>query len=422
MNVLYEPIAITGCGLISACGASPEDLWQAVQGPPRIPALWTGEKGLPPETLAIRRIENLPQPPAAAVIRRQHRADRLIHLALLAADAAWDTSGLSVFFDPQKHKNLAEHDSSSVAIVAGTSRGPVGKWTEAFARDSRRSGIRPTWAGESSLATLHGSLGALTGATGPSFTISTACSSGGHAIALGASLIATGQVECALVGGADAALDPFVLRQMFSTGILDSAAPQELPCRPFAASASGTMMGEGAAFLVLESGASARARKASVWGMLHGWGMAGDGCSASPESAGAVALEQAVHRALTASALQAQDIAYVNCHGTGTLVNDALESAWLRKLNTLRTHPVRYSSSKAATGHCLGATPVMEAILCLEALRRRELPSTPHTSEPASYAPPGLVLKSGEHMDNGFALSVSLGFWGASSALILGPS
>jgi 3-oxoacyl-(acyl-carrier-protein) synthase len=347
----------------------------------------------------------------------------MVRLALLAATSAWEDAGWTR--DVRGHF-AGELPSEEIGVVTGTARGSVGKWCEVM--ESVRSGAaaRPTWAGEASLAALHGTLATLVGATGPALTVSTACSSGGHAIALAASLIASGQVRCVLAGGADAPLEPLLLRQMFATGILDPAPPGERPCRPFDQSAAGTIMGEAGAFLVLESLDSAQQRGAPIRGLLHGWGMAGDGRSASPESAGAQALDQAVTRALSLTGCTPDAVTYVNCQGTGTVVNDSLESDWLHRFNRRRQEAknnacaVAYGSTKPATGHCLGATPVLEAILCLEGLRRGEIPRTPHTDTPAAYAPPGLVLRRGQPWNPGQALTVSLGFWGASSALLLG--
>ena len=429
-------MAITGFGLLFAGGNTPEALWQCVQGPERLPTWWEDEpratapggsaqgpglaaKGPDALGLSLRCLDPVPPLPQPPVIRRQHRADRSVRLALLAAASAWENAGAPR--DARGHF-VEEKNPADLAVVVGSSRGPVEKWGEALETARTGTASRPTWAGESSLAALHGALAALIGATGPAFTVSTACSSGGHALALGASLIASGQARRVLAGGADAPLTPLLLRQMFSTGILDSARPEERPCRPFDHTAAGTIMGEAAAFLVLESLDSAQDRGAPLRGLLQGWGMAGDGRSASAESAGALALDHAVNRALGQAQRTAEEVAYVNCHGTGTVVNDSLESHWLHQFNRQRREPVAYGSTKPATGHCLGATPVLEAILCLEALRRGELPRTPHTRTAAAYAPPGLVLEAGRPWPAGLALSVSLGFWGASSALLLGPA
>jgi 3-oxoacyl-(acyl-carrier-protein) synthase len=400
--VLRDPIAITGIGLLAAGANAPEELWENARLGRSPGQVRQFEENLPP--LAVCSIRD-PLPKPLVRLRRVHRADRVNRLSLAAGLRAWDNSGLE----------QAGLPASEIAVIIGTSRGPFRKWLEA--QSSPNAKLLPSLAADSTYASLHGGLAATIGAEGPAYTVSTACASGAHAIALAADHLAGGSATCALVGGVDAPLHPLLLGQFLATGILDLSLPPDLVCRPFDQSAGGTLLGEAGAFLVLETLHSAQARKAKIHGLLVGWGLAADGKSTSAESAGANALAGAVQRALARCGHQPKDFGYLNLHGTGTRKNDDLELAWLK--NFLPADKiVAYSSTKAVTGHCLGATPVLEAIICLEALRIGVLPPSAHCRTPHSAAPPGLVLEPNQPLARPLVLSTSLGFWGACAALV----
>lgn len=401
-------IAITGIGLLASQAQTPAELW-ALARCGRSPAqIRPPDDQLP--ALAICPVAD-PLPELPVKLRRAHRSDRTVRMSLSAGWSAWQESGLA-------SQNLSPQE---VAVVVGTSRGPYQKWLEvaalAFGNSSRPTRLLPSLAAESASASLHGSLAALIGAQGPAYTVSTACASGAHAIALAADHLLSGSATCALVGGVDAPLHPLLIRQFLATRILDPRLPPEPACRPFDRSAQGTLLGEAAAFLVLETLASATARRAPMQGLLIGWGIAADGKSASAEAAGAVGLPAAVMRALQRAGCRPADLGYINVHGTGTRHNDDLEMAWLHEL-TAASGPIPYSSTKPVTGHCLGATPVLEAIISLQTLSAGILPPNPHCPDPHPNAPPGLVRELNQPLLQPRVLSTSLGFWGASAALL----
>lgn len=403
-----DPIAITGLGLIAAGADSPSALWHLASRGISPLSIHEGDGKITPP-LPVCAISD-PLPSTEIRLRRGHRADRTNRLALLASLRAWQDSGLA--------KSGISHDR--IAVVVGTSRGPFRKWIEESAPSGTprktRTRVLPSLAADSTLASLHGGISAAIGAEGPAYTVSTACASGAHAIALAANHIRSGSASVALVGGVDAPLHPVLLRQFLATGILDSTLPPGLPCRPFDQTASGTILGEAGAFLVLESLASAHARRATIHGLLAGWGLAADGKSSSAETAGARALARAVNQAVSRAAISPSDIGYINTHGTATRRNDDLELQWLSGF--LPPEGIPYSSTKPVTGHCLGATPVLEAILCLQALRHRSIPLNAHCPTPHPSAPPGLALTPDIPLNRPFALSASLGFWGACAALL----
>ncbi len=405
-------IAITGIGIVAPGADTQESLWQNAEQATPTPELFLskGASEIPP--LAVHQVtESLNLPEGTKKLRREQRLDRAIRLALLAASRAWTDAGLHGCPPP---------DPARIALVAGTSRGPSETGMEAWIQQKKSSPRKtlPSSAANSSFASLHGSIACMLGVEGPAFTVAAACSSGGHAIALAADQIVSGSADLAVAGGADAPLLDFLIQQFYASRILDTRQPPDPVCTPFDISACGTLLGEAGAFLILERLESAISRKAKIHGLLHGWGIAADGQSTSPEAAGKKSLELAALAARRRAGISAGELGYVNVHGTGTRHNDDMEMDWLRRLDCERSKPVPYSSTKPVTGHCLGAAAALEAILCIESLKRNRLPPNANCKNPHPTAPPGLVLQSGQTPSGRFAMSNSMGFWGASSSLI----
>ena len=205
-------------------------------------------------------------------------------------------------------------------------------------------------------------------------TPSTACSSAANAFMLGARLIRAGKADVVVAGGAEC-LTLFHLNGFRSLMIVDAE-----PCRPFDESRAGLNLGEGAAYVVLESEEHALARGARPQAWLDGWGNACDAyhqTASSPEGEGAYL---AMQQALKVAGLEPADIGYVNAHGTGTPNNDASESRALQRLFGAQLPPV--SSTKGFTGHTTSASGSIEAVFCILALQEGFLPGNPGFTTP----------------------------------------
>jgi 3-oxoacyl-(acyl-carrier-protein) synthase len=247
------------------------------------------------------------------------------------------------------------------------------------------------------------------GLFGPSFAISTACSSGALAIATAGEMILSGEADVMLAGGADS-LSRMTWGGFHSLLLVDAAG-----CRPFDTNRAGMSLGEGAAILILESEEFARKRGAKILARLAGWGASCDAHHATaphPEGAGALA---AMQSALRRAGLEPSAIDYVNAHGTGTRDNDLAETKALKKMFDNRVPP--FSSTKRFFGHALAASGAMEAIVCVEALRHQEIPPNPGFDkiDPAIGIEP--VIKLQKKALN-FVMSNSFGFGGNNAALI----
>lgn len=429
-----DPVVITGVGAVSAAGHGGSPLWEALEAG-RSGARWCelpkpGGGFLKCPGFPAMRLEWADHP-WGGMARRLDAGGRM---ALHAAHEAALQAG--IFHNaarPAADGKLAP-DSLRLGVILGTSRGPKGKWEEAeeLLRAGRR--MKPTLAATTTLAAGSGALAQALGARGPSWTVSAACASGAFAIAAAAEQIALGNADIMIAGGADQSLNAVVCSGLAAAGVLAHGREDAAElCRPFCEDRTGLVPGDGAGMLVLESLSSARRRGAAPLGVLSGWGLAMDADGLAGMDAGGAGLQRAMTAALKMAGLAPEDIGYINAHGTGTMTNDAAEAAAIRAVFGRRMPPC--SSSKAVTGHCLGATPALEAALCLEALWRGALPRAfpmpvgaggIDGMDQMDRTMPQSGLNCGIRLSTGgpaaalrHALSNSAGFWGFQASLIL---
>ena len=240
-------------------------------------------------------------------------------------------------------------------------------------------------------------------------TVSTACSSAANALILGAEMLKTGEADIVVAGGTEA-LSVFHLNGFNSLMILDKE-----HCRPFDETRAGLNLGEGAAYVVLESEEHARQRQASVHAYLTGYGNACDAFHQTASSENGEGAYLAMQQALTMADLKPTDIDYVNAHGTGTPNNDLSESVALRRVFGEQMPPV--SSTKGFTGHTTSASGSIETVICLLAMHHGFLPANLGWHQPMAD---GIVPTQGEDSHAlRHVLCNSFGFGGNDSSLLL---
>ncbi len=296
-------------------------------------------------------------------------------------------------------------DPARIAVVVGTALGGVEELDHALVDD--RSAHR-------ALDGLYDSpahaLAAWLGAGGPVLTVSSACASGATALGLGADLLREGAADLVVAGGYDI-LCRFVMRGFDA---LRSLARERV--RPFDRRRTGLLLGEAAGLVLLAREADVRAPRL---GRLLGHGSASDASHiAAPDGEGR-GLEAAVRAALAAGDADASDLDFVSAHGTGTVLNDRIETAVLRRVLGNRAGAVPVNSIKGALGHTMGAAAALEAIMCLLAARDGWIPPTVgyEEADPAcdlDYVPGACRALRPRRM-----LSTSLGFGGCNAALVL---
>ena len=240
-------------------------------------------------------------------------------------------------------------------------------------------------------------------------TLSTACSSAANAVILGANLIRAGRTERVAVGGSES-LSDFHLHGFDSLMIVD----RQL-CRPFDRTRAGLNLGEGAAFLILESEEAALQRGASPLAVLSGYGNACDAFHQTASSENGEGPFRAMRQALTMAGIPASAVSYVNAHGTGTPNNDASESEAIRRVFGQAYPPV--SSTKGFTGHTTSASGSIEAVFCLLAMRYGFLPANLNWREPdPACIVPVTELRTDVRLDH--VLCNAFGFGGNDSSLL----
>ena len=382
---MKECIVITGVGVVSAIGCGKADT---------LDALRSGRSGVGP----VRYLEtSLKEYPVGEVAMSNAQM-----AARCGAPATWPRTTLMSILAIREA--LAEaglrsmEGNSSMLLISGTTVGAM-DLTEK---------IYPEYSPDHSCGACTDLAALFVGGFDDATTLSTACSSAANAIIYGANLLRSGQCRCVVAGGSES-LSNYHLNGFHSLMILDRQ-----PCRPFDESRAGLNLGEGAAYLVLETLEGALNRGAKPLAVLSGFGNACDAFHQTASSENGEGAYLAMTEALKRAGLHPSDIDYVNAHGTGTPNNDASESAALRRVFGDNMPPV--SSTKPFTGHTTSASGSIEAVFCLLALQEGFVPAQLnwHTPDPACIVP---ARPSTGHLKH--VLTNAFGFGGNDSSLIL---
>ncbi len=252
------------------------------------------------------------------------------------------------------------------------------------------------------------------GLAGYQGTVTTACSSSATAIGWGADLVATGQQKAVIAGGSDT-LSLLTFAGFNSLKVVD---PE--PCSPFSLGRQGISLGEGAAFLVLENEQDALARSAKIYGAVLGYALAGEAYHmTAPEPTGSTAARVMVE-ALTVAGIDVDQVGWVNAHGTGTQLNDVVESNAMKLVFGERVGQVPLISTKAMTGHCLGAAGAIEALATVISLNEHIIPQTLNFRGRDPECDLDYCHEDKRPTDLRVAMSNSFAFGGNITSLVLG--
>ncbi|MDE1894814.1 MAG: beta-ketoacyl-[acyl-carrier-protein] synthase family protein, partial [Pseudomonadota bacterium] len=355
-------VVITGMGAISPLGVGAEALWEGLrEGRSGIGPLRHPDAG----RLKLKIAAQVPASfdPAANIDERTlPLLDRTSEFALHAAREAIEQSGID-FSRPEL--------GIRTAVVVGTGVG--GETTQdeqsrrLYAENAQRTHpltiVRlMTNASASQISIAYG-------LRGPTFAVASACASANHAIIQAAQMIRYGMVDAAVTGGTEACITFGAMRAWEAMRVL-----ADDTCRPFSANRRGLVLGEGAGIFVLESLEHAQARGAVILAELAGTGMTADATDiVMPNATGAAA---AMTQALTEAGLAAEDVDYINAHGTGTLANDTAETRAIRMTFGAHADRLAVSSTKSMHGHALGASGALELVAVIGALRDGAVPPT----------------------------------------------
>lgn len=367
-----DAVWVTGMAWSTALGDELDGVWQA---------LLSGNSGIAPLDFPIplRSLLAAPLPDLDAslplAVRQQRLAASTLRRALQDAGLANDAANVVPVLATSYGHHLDEPETESLS-----------HWAQVAAREA--------------------------GCQRAPITVSTACSAGADALLMGLSLIRGGFAQVCVCGGADI-LTPGKRLGHSQLGTLSSDG-----LRAFDQAHRGTVLGEGAGFLVLETQAAARARGARAYGVLAGAGSANDAVSAVAPDLSGDCLALAVQRALHDAGITAQQVGCISSHGTGTHLNDEVEAKTYNELFAASPHPPVLFGTKGAFGHTLGATGALEAISLLLALDRKQVPPIVGLETPLAEI--ALPLPMGSPLDcpAQVGISVTLGFGGFDTCLV----
>src|ERR1035437_3649154 len=396
-------VAITGLGAICALGRNTAEFAEALR---------EGRSGIAPIESVDRsqlRFQN-----GAEVRGYSHQPyfddrradfmDRFAQFAVIAAREAVEDAGVS--WTPELRETAAIVTGS---CVGGQSTEDIG-FQELYKLG--RSPVHPLTIPKTMANAGASHISMEFGITGPSFTISTACSSSGHAIGQAYWMVRSGSHDLAIAGESEAT---------FSLGILKAWEAMRVvspeTCRPFSKDRRGMILGEGGAMLVLEPLEAARARGARIHAELVGFGMSSDACHITQPSAEGAA--RALRAALRDAGLAPEQIGYINAHGTATLANDPTEVAAIRSVFGPHAERLAISSTKSMHGHTLGAAAALECLAAAMALRDGVLPPTANFNEPDPGCDLDVIPNVARHQQVEYAMSNSFAFGGLNAVLVL---
>ncbi len=402
-------IAVTGIGAVTPLGENFATSWEALiagrdgSGPVEV----IDTKGCRCHQAASAKIPALPATPSLSP-KAASRLSRSSRLAIPAAREALASAGL---LDEAGH-SLLPHLPISVSTTAGAMGFGEDFFRRVLARDRRRLFSQVSrYLLQQQVLDLQQAFAF----DGPSTILANACASGANAIGHAADLITTGAAECVLTGGFEA------ITELVFVGFDCLQATTTDKCRPFDVHRSGLLIGEAAAFLVLESAEHAQRRGATVLGYLTGYGHTTDFFHLTQPQPDGLALVEVMREATKQAGLDVAQIGYINAHGTATPVNDGTEAKAYAAFLGEALGRTRISSTKAAIGHTLGAAGSIEALFALQALRTGKLPPQLNLQKPISEVATALV-GTGETAALEHTMSVPLGFGGSNAAVIFSRS
>ena len=397
-------------GIVSPVGNSVTDAWVNILA---------GNSGIGPRTafdtseLPVRFGGSVKNFDSTPYINRTDakKMDWFIHYGIAAAAQAIADAGLEV--------SAANAERVGVAIGSGIGGlGGIEEGHAAFLKGGARK-LTPFFVPRSIINMISGNLSILYGIKGPNLAIATACTTGTHSIGLAARLIAYGDADVMLAGGAEMATTPtglsgFAVARALSTR---NDAPQQAS-RPWDRERDGFVLSDGAGVVVLEEYEHARRRGAPVYGELLGFGMSGDAYHMTLPPDDGDGARRCMLSALRDAGLNPEQIDYINAHGTSTPAGDKAESDAIKACFGASAYRLAISSTKSMTGHLLGAAGGVEAIFSLLALRDQVAPPTINLDNPDPECDLDYVPHTAREMKIEVVLSNSFGFGGTNGTLI----
>jgi len=398
---MRQRVVITGVGVISALGIGTNAFWQSLcQGRSGIRPI----ESIPVDGLKIAIAAEVPDyiPSDHFDSKKLKTLDRCAQFAILAARQALADSGL----------RISQQQADRTATIIGSAIG--GKTTEddGFKKlyGDGNPRVNPMTIPRVMMSASPSQISMDLGLRGPTFAVSSACSSSNHAIGEAFRMLQHGYADIAITGGCEASITFGMMKCWQALRVISADT-----CRPFSKDRSGMVIGEGAGMLVLETRDSALARGAMIYAELAGFGMSADAEHLiMPSRQGAC---KAMQAAIDDAGMAVSDIDYINAHGTGTPVNDVSETAAIHEVFGDYAKHLAVSSTKSMHGHTLGAAGALEAIATVLALRHGTLPPTVNFTESDPDCDLDYITNTARQKKIDMAISNSFAFGGLNSVL-----
>lgn len=401
-------VVVTGMGAITPVGNNVKDTWEGLK---------SGKNGIAPITLFDT--ENFKAKLGAEVkvfnprdyleVNEVLRTDRYAQFAVAAAQQAVEESGIEGTVAPERF-----------SVIFGTGIGGINTFETEYGKLMEKGPRRvsPLFIPMMIANMASGMIAIRHDCRGSAMPAVTACASGSNAIGEAMRLIRHGYADAAIAGGAEAAISPSAIAGFVNMKALSTSEDPEAASLPFDKRRGGFVIGEGAVALILEEYEHAKARGAKIYGEVCGYGSTCDAhhiTAPHPEARGGA---QAMADAMREAGYTENDRVYINAHGTGTPMNDSLETIAIKKaLGEEAAKRAYVSSTKSMTGHMLGAAGAIEALACLFALNEGIIPPTINLKEQDEACDLNCVPNTAVKADIDLALSNSLGFGGHNACL-----
>jgi 3-oxoacyl-[acyl-carrier-protein] synthase II len=420
-------VVITGLGMVTPLGWGVEHTWKAIlagkSGAGRISSFDTTDYACK-IACEVPRVDgrgggsaDMPgafDPDKVMSSKDQRRIDDFILYAMAAADEAVRDAG----WTPEDN-----HERERTGVIIGSGIGGLNSIAataiELHEKGPRR--VSPFFIPSALINLASGQVSIRYGFKGPNHSVVTACATGAHAVGDASRLIMFGDADVMIAGGAEAAVCPlgiagFIACRAMSTDFNDTP---EKASRPYDKARDGFVMGEGAGVLVLEEYEHAKARGATIYAEVVGYGLAGDAYHITAPADDGDGGFRAMRGAIGHAGIQPSDIDYINAHGTTTPLGDEIELRAVERMLGQAAGEVAMSSTKSAIGHLLGAAGAVEAAFTALAIRDQIAPPTINLDNPSVETYIDLVAHTARPMRIDYALSNSFGFGGTNASLIL---
>jgi 3-oxoacyl-[acyl-carrier-protein] synthase II len=405
-------VVITGLGCVTALGETAEILFSN---------LCEGRSGISPIELfdssayPVRfggEVKGF-EPARTLDAREARRMDRFTQLAAASAVEAVKDSGI----------DFTKEDAARCGAIVGSGIGGLKEIEEQHVRLLQKgpSKVSPFCVPKLMGNAASGTIAILFGLKGPNICVVSACASGSHAIGEGMCSIQYGRSDIIIAGGSEAALTPLGLASFCSLKSLSTRNDDpQAASRPFDRDRDGFVLSEGAGIVVLEEYEHAKKRGAKIYAEMIGYGATDDAhhiTAPNPDGEGAA---EAMRVALADGGVSAEDLSYINAHGTSTELNDAAESKAIRAVMGDHAGKVMISSTKSSLGHLLGASGAVELIICAKAIEKGVVPPTINLDNPdPNCGPLDFVPKTARQANVKVVANNSFGFGGHNACLVL---